>query len=81
MAESIFKIVDGEPVILAFEKHYLKLVLSERIAEENKHLAKMEADEEWSKQELNQAILPLYKHFISDLEIVLKRVEATPVIS
>ena len=77
MDESIFKLDNGEVKLYQFEKWYITLVLRERIELETSKLNEMEQSD-WIKDPLSQAILPTYKRFISELQQVLDRVNATP---
>ena len=77
MTEGVELIGKGCECIYPFEKHYITLVLEERIKADRKYLEEAKTSE-WAKDPRSQAAMPIFARFISDLGVVLEKVKATP---
>ena len=87
--EPIFKIEDGIVKLYPFEKHYIIVALKEYIEPVEKQVTNIQAALAEEKTVPNspprllaslEGSLPLLGHMLSELKIVLERVEATPVV-
>lgn len=78
MSDTFIREENGVLKIHAFEKHYITLVLQERLNAEQATLDKALADKEWMADPLSQGAVVGFKRFIADLAITLKRVQAMP---